>query len=860
MNAPNPLFQASPPSDGQSARADWAQAWLLRWVNAGPQTLRRGLTVGVLVALAVSGYFQYQNLLSSNKTSGQMEAQVLEDHASRLLDTVSVTTSYLAQQIASAPSDPRALGELLERPLMTLPYVRNLYLLDSKARVVASSIPGEVGQQANLSRLGALPSMDRDSLGAYVAGQSLVQPAKASAAAPIADADPGFVPITRAVSGPRGEVLYLVVLLNPQSLTVFQHNALSHSDTSAFWLKSSGELLASRPPGHMATLAPQAKPFKFPEWMGKQAAGAEVDVGIGGDTQLIAFQVAANRPLVVVVERPYTGILVQWMGRMLWSALLALALIGFIHAVFRAIQRSTAQRVAAHDRLRDAQDEALGRERRLYNLVRGVHSVLIRTDEHGAVQYVNDRWTQVTGVPMEQVVGRPLADLFDVEGQPGVDALVADINASERRACAVSLTNAAGERRYFDLTLAHVGAHGEHGGLVGTLIDTTEREQAKVALREQLDFSLKCLEVNPLPVSAMDEQGRITYVNAAWEEFTGLRRGEVVGKPSNQVLGATAEAFQATVHQELMASGGGSVCYEAQIPHHDGVMRDMVVTQAVLPLHAGPDGKPVLGSINTMMDVSEYRKSERTIQEAKEQLERTYQAKCAFTGHVSRQIKTPLQTILGFSELGKERAVPRDMPMTVLHGMFEDIQDAGRRIQGLIDELLDLASIDAEGTTLDKERADLRALVYPVLREVDNELSHKHIAVAKELGATPLMVRVDTHWLSKVLRHAVRQTAHYSAEGSTLLIHAAITANDTIALTVAERRPEVVGADNEVMVGARVTPSDTMREVVEHSLALSRKIIEVHDGQMEVDMSAEQGLSFRIELPRHRRFNGLSNF
>ena len=153
---------------------------------------------------------------------------------------------------------------------------------------------------------------------------------------------------------------------------------------------------------------------------------------------------------------------------------------------------------------------------------------------------------------------------------------------------------------------------------------------------------------------------------------------------------------------------------ERQFDRADG----SVVSSAVLPL---PDG----GTLLTYVDVSDSKKAERALIERAEALEAADRLKTAFIGHVSYELRTPLTNIIGFSEL---LASPMAGPLTERQRDYlNDIRLSGRTLLAIIDDILDLATIDAGTLELKLSAVKVKDVIEQAVQGVEERLKQNDV-------------------------------------------------------------------------------------------------------------------------------------
>jgi len=804
--------------------------------SAGLMLAGLALAAGVVLALAGLMSYERSEALQARMDRNELLARVLEDHATRSFENVSVALSALADALAEDGRGAQ-MGWALSQTLAGLPLLRGVAVIDASGQVLASSEPADVGRRLDLGRLGPLPEAGRDSIGRFVPGRGLGALTVGDRAA--APRGVGVIPMLRPVRTRGGQTLLLLGLINPDAIANHQQQTLDDAGSIALLATLDGKVLAAT---STSPLGPGAQIGELP-LLRRAPPGIEHDSLIGdglrGPRQIVAFRLLRTRAMLVIVEHPESAVLAAWWGSARWLLAMGAAMAAVLVAMSAVAARSLRSRESARQQRDAAQAAAALRGRELAVIVKSVQELIFRTDAAGRLSFVNARWQAASGVAPDSLLGQPLADLVDAASRPRVQAWFKERNDGVRSA---QVLLGQERQRYFDLALAPLLEDGRVVGFAGSAIDVTERLAAQAQLQEQLAFSALLLDSMPLPVSLLDRQGRYVTVNQAWEDFTGRPREQAIGTRAEARLPADERPLH-QAHDERLLREGGSVRYEAEATHRDGSRRTLAVTKAAVP---GADGRPS-GVLVTFMDVSEFREAESATREARDAAEETSRAKSEFIANISHELRTPLQSIIGFSELGMVRGRAHEK----LAAMFTDIHDSGQRMLALVNDLLDVAKIESTVGTIHLERCDLRGLVREVLDELRPQLARQGVQVALQLPEAPLRGKVDPLRLQQVLRNVLANAIKFSPAGGLLTVTGEHTAADELHLSVADQGPGIPPAELESIFEAFVQSSQTKDGSggTGLGLAICRSIIAAHGGRIQAENRSGGGAVFHIHLP-----------
>ena len=807
--------------------------------------LLAGLTLAgaMLAALVLMFTKEREHAIDEQRARAVMYARVLEDHVTRSVETAALSLANLAAAVAEQGQGGGASSPVaLQQMLISLPQLRALAVLSLDGRVHGSSVPGEIGLKVDMARLGPLPPLGKDALGPYVAGRALgdIAIGRPTTAAPQAV---GFLPLLRHTTSRDGNRV-VVALIHPEGLATLMRLTVQEPGSNVYLTDYAGGLITSTSrlaPGMLLSANPVFRDF-LPATEHASYRGAGVEPG----EQTAAFRVSRTRPLVVIVERPLASLVDEWWAKARGRAITAgLGLLAVLLLSWTAA-RGLRAREQGRQHLDEAQAQVARSERELSVIVRSVQELLFRTDAAGVLTFVNTHWAAAGGglidTLIDTLIGRDFAALVAAGEQADVRRIFDAAASTGVRRASVTLWAAQGAPRRFDLAVVPLLNGTRVVGFAGSGVDITERLLAEKKLKTQLAFTEQLMDVSPLPKSVTDLDGRYVFVNRAWEDFTGQRRSDVIGRVGGAHLPAGLRAANFARDHEVVATGLPAR-YEIKFPHQDGSHRDAVVSKLPVP---GEDGRPA-GVLSLVFDVTEFREAERATREARDAAEESSRAKSEFVANISHELRTPLQSIMGFSELGTLRARGNDK----LGAMFGDILASGRRMLALVNDLLDVSKIESAVGAFHLERTDVRPLLREVQRELAPLVSAKRMALQLTLPAHPMAAKVDPLRFQQVVRNTLANAIKFSPEGSEILLHGDTDDSGAVRVSVRDHGPGIPPNEVEKIFEAFVQSSKTKDGSggTGLGLAICRKIVQAHGGTIAAENMPGGGSRFNIVFP-----------
>jgi signal transduction histidine kinase len=265
-----------------------------------------------------------------------------------------------------------------------------------------------------------------------------------------------------------------------------------------------------------------------------------------------------------------------------------------------------------------------------------------------------------------------------------------------------------------------------------------------------------------------------------------------------------------------------------------------VLAFAQVPL---PKGQTML----TFVDVTDSVNVERALTDRNEALLRTDQLKTEFVQHVSYELRSPLTNIIGFTELLE---VPATGPLTDRQREYvEHISTSSASLLAIVNDILDLASIDAGVMELDLAEVDTEELINAALSSCADRLAENHIKVDVMVEPAAKAFRADALRIRQVLFNLLANASNHAPENSTVSV-SCVRDNAIIELSIADTGP---GIPDDVVesVFNRFQRSGTAgrKRGTGLGLALVKSFVELHGGSVMIETSPDRGTKVICRLP-----------
>jgi PAS domain S-box-containing protein len=349
------------------------------------------------------------------------------------------------------------------------------------------------------------------------------------------------------------------------------------------------------------------------------------------------------------------------------------------------------------------------------------------------------------------------------------------------------------------------------------------------------------LEASGDAIVSTDPAGVVRSWNRAAEETYGRPAGEAVGRP----LAMVAPNDRADdLHELLRHVGQGErVRLETRNLRADGTAFSVALTAAPLRNRAGV----VVGVSLVARDVTERKRAEHALEQAKETADRANQAKSEYLSRMSHELRTPLNAILGFAQLLEMDGLQGEQRESLGH-----ILSAARHLLDLINEVLDIAAIEAGRLPLSVEPVGAAEIIGEAV-ELMRPLADQH-GVLLERSATAAcddFVLADRQRLKQILLNLLSNGIKYNHEGGSVRVACEPGADGRFRIEVADSGPGIADQALEQLFVPfeRLGASFTGVEGTGLGLPLSQRLAHAMGGSLGVATTVGQGSTFWVELP-----------
>lgn len=343
-------------------------------------------------------------------------------------------------------------------------------------------------------------------------------------------------------------------------------------------------------------------------------------------------------------------------------------------------------------------------------------------------------------------------------------------------------------------------------------------------------------------VAVFGSDGRLRLQNPTFAAVLGLDRAALAGEPhvADVVRAARRTGDDDAVWAAFTASVAGLTEGRESISGRLDRPGDRFIDFATVPL---PDGQTLV----TFVDVSDSVRIERALTERAEALEAADALKNAFIHHVSYELRSPLTNIIGFTQL---LADPKVGPLTGKQREYTGyVMSSSTALLAIVNDILDLATIDAGIMELDYAEIDVAATVAAAIEGVQDRLAGTDIRIATEIAEGTGSVLADSRRVRQVLFNLLVNAISFSPKGGRVELR---TRRDgaMIEFVISDSG---AGIPRDFLDSAfdrfASRPRGATRGGAGLGLAIVKSFVELHGGTVEIRSEEGKGSEVVVRIP-----------
>lgn len=394
---------------------------------------------------------------------------------------------------------------------------------------------------------------------------------------------------------------------------------------------------------------------------------------------------------------------------------------------------------------------------------------------------------------------------------------------------------------------------------IGVVQDITMFKKTQRDLKESRERLKQVVQVAPEAIITMDRSTRIRLFNQAAERIFGYTSEEIIGSPIEILIPPKyrgdhadhVEAFDTSAHTYLPMDNRTAV-YGLR---KNGEEFPAAISVSKIDFDGQRTYTVMLRDVTKRKRLlDDLRDSHEELKKTFVELERANQAKSEFLATMSHELRTPLNAIIGFSEMISSQVFGK-LGDERYEEYLADIQKSGYLLLHIVNDVLDLSKIEAGRFELDEGEVDLDETLRSCLEIISGRKESRSLTLRYESASRPLNLRLDERAIKQVTLNLLSNAVKYNVEGGEVVLAVRLEKDNSIVYSVSDTGIGIAPTD----IPKALEPFGQIRQNahVAHEgtglgLSLSKQIVELHGGTLELESDLGKGTIATVRLPSER--------
>ena len=352
-------------------------------------------------------------------------------------------------------------------------------------------------------------------------------------------------------------------------------------------------------------------------------------------------------------------------------------------------------------------------------------------------------------------------------------------------------------------------------------------------------------------IQSVGSDGRFRYVNQAWKKTMGYSQDEVDALSMWDIVAPGSQEHCATVFKEIMAGKDVNLMEvdfltkDGQVIHLEGSARCSFQEGQ---LH---ETRAIFHDITQRLEATvKLRDSVQALEDANLQLHQVNTHKSRFLSSMSHELRTPLNAVIGFSDLLNQQSFG---PLNEKQFQYaQQISQSGHHLLTLINDLLDMAKIDAGAMEINREIFSIGECIESMVAMMGSQFNKKQLTVKTSIDSSLPEMHGDSRKCKQILLNLLSNAMKFTQEKGQITIEAKQDGEDWIRISVSDTGLGIAPGQLE-NVFSEFHQVDRARDEalggIGLGLALTRRLVELHGGEIGVESEVGRGSTFWFTLP-----------
>ncbi len=375
--------------------------------------------------------------------------------------------------------------------------------------------------------------------------------------------------------------------------------------------------------------------------------------------------------------------------------------------------------------------------------------------------------------------------------------------------------------------------------------DKTESFQASKKLKLQEERYRNMINNINLGLIEVDNDEKVIFLNQSFSNISGYSPEELVGKRLSETLQLSKESIKLIQEKKEMRNKGVSDQYEIMVKNKNGEVRWWVISGSP----SIDDEGNIKGSVGIHLDVTERKKLENKLRQAKEEAEKNLNIKESILNTMSHEIRTPLNGIVGMLQELSQHNLPTESQKPLEYSML-----ASDHLMSIVNNILDYSKLEAGQAVLHYEPHDFQISLSKISKILDTKLREKNLSLVVENQLTKFY-QLDSLKVEQILFNIIGNAIKFTDKGTINVQCSSEKATDNKEYLTIKIQDTGIGMNEETVknIFSKYSQAKGQKSSGQKGtglgMAITKELVDLMKGSIEVESTINQGTTFTLSLP-----------
>jgi PAS domain S-box-containing protein len=493
-------------------------------------------------------------------------------------------------------------------------------------------------------------------------------------------------------------------------------------------------------------------------------------------------------------------------------------------------------------------------EREHRAIINGITDIIFEVDPDGKILFLNDSWAKITGLERAASIGQNLFDMIHGADQQEQKQNMMALVRGQKQAFRVPTRLKTSNDKWRSVEMAFSMLRQDESRnlrVVGSFTDIEERQKAQQALLDAERKYRTIWENAAGGIYQLSTEGNFLSANPSMARILGYNDiDHLMTTLQNAHQDLFVQKNERVQFLRNLKPNSDPQIYEAEVYRFD---RSKIWVRENVRAAADTHGN-VLYFEGSMEDITARKEAEIRLSEAKIQSDSANRAKTEFLANMSHELRTPLNSIIGFSEIIKNQSFGPIQPSQYLE-YASDIYSSGKNLLSIINQILDIARIDAGERELNEALVNTNALMISCL---DLSKPRAEAAGLSLIDLTPKglpSLIAEEVAVKQMLINLLSNAIKFTPQGGRVTLNGELESSGSIRLSVTDTGVGL--SDEEIQkatsaFGVLDGRLDRATSGIGMGLSLVNALLKLHGGKLEIFSQKGIGTTASLIFPPSR--------